>query len=1264
MVSLWPVRTGVLVENDIVYAAAGVFPYEGLYVCAVDARTGKELWKNDTAGDLAWGLGYGGMAPQGYLVASDNLLFVPAGRSMPAAFDKKTGGFVKFLDAGGKIGGSWTLMDDDQLIAGVNNQGTPAKIAYDSATGKRRGDLFASFPGKDLVLTPKTAFSITQDGIYSIDRANYRKAKKEIPELSKKIKALTKEIADLRKEYKEKAAKAVTLEKDAAAAKELEQLNARLTALDEKLAEQALSIAELEGSRKDLEAKRLNWQTPRIGLTIAALAGDTLIAGGNGFVLSLNANTGEILDEHQLKGVVLDLAVAHGRLFVGSDEGPIHCFGDAKRSRPDIITEPTRSNPYRKDPLRKRYQAAAETILEQSQANLGFCLVINAGEGHLAYEIARRSELSVVALETNPEKLKIAREKLDSAGFYGNRVIVEPWDLADLPDYFANLLVSDSLVVDGTVTGSVDELRRIVRPAGGVALFGHPKGVRAPADFNLRSWLAGFGGMPPRRLTVDGEWWKLTRRKLEGAADWTSLYGNSANTGSIPDHEVRGPFGVLWYGEPGSQQMPERHARSVSPLAVNGRLFVQGMEVLQAYDAYNGTLLWERKIPGAVRVRVDVDGSNLSATDNSIFVATYDKTLQLDAQTGEEQRAYAIPTSADGNARRWGYIAATERILYGSGAMPLERDYAFLWNNLVEDGRWKSRDQLPAALHDALYAIKGRGGKSQAELIQEKYPVPNKQAYDYFKRAGLHWRLMNTFPGWLPDHRPGPVNDTTMLSDSLAAFDTQTGEPLWKHEARGIPNITITLGDRTIFFVKDDLTEEEKHQALRDRDEWIQAGIYEPHDECELEYDKKDIRRVVALDRETGREIWSRPVDLTGCGATKLGTAYQSGKLLLFGHYSNHDEGPFVRNSLAWRRITVFDGATGSCVWSKPLNYRRRPLVMGDTIYIEPRACYLANGEIKMRPHPITGEPVEWEFLRPGHSCGIVTASPYSIFYRSFCPAIVDVERDSGLQLFGGMRPGCWNNLIPGNGLLNFQEASSGCTCSYSIRSTVVLKNKKQKDPGEWSVFITKGAMTPVSHLALNFGAPGDMRDDNGTLWFGYPRPNTSIGQGSFRNYGVKFDLKERLLAGMGVVQRDFRNVTIEGSTRPWLFTSALAGLQECTVPLLDGEAPGKFTVRIGFVAAQDDKPGRKVFDLKLNGQQVLTTFDPLREAGRAGKAVIKEFQGIQVKDDLIVELVPSKTPANTEEAPHIHFLEIIREDAPAKPAEEAAATQTPQPGA
>jgi len=47
MISLWPVRTDILVDDGVAYFAAGVFPYEGLYVCALRSSDGSMIWKND-----------------------------------------------------------------------------------------------------------------------------------------------------------------------------------------------------------------------------------------------------------------------------------------------------------------------------------------------------------------------------------------------------------------------------------------------------------------------------------------------------------------------------------------------------------------------------------------------------------------------------------------------------------------------------------------------------------------------------------------------------------------------------------------------------------------------------------------------------------------------------------------------------------------------------------------------------------------------------------------------------------------------------------------------------------------------------------------------------------------------------------------------------------------------------------------------------------------------------------------------------------------
>ncbi|MBC8327042.1 MAG: PQQ-binding-like beta-propeller repeat protein [Verrucomicrobia subdivision 3 bacterium] len=1194
MVSVWPVRTGVLVENGVLYAAAGVFPYEGLYIKAIDTKTGKPIWVNDTAGDQAWGMQYGGMAPQGYLVASEDTLFVPAGRSMPAAFDKRTGKFKRFLSGGGKIGGSWAVMDGNKLYAGIGNQGTDTKVEFDAESGRSRGDQFSRYPSIDMVLTKDIAYIATQKAIYAIDRAANRKANSDVPALDKESGALAKTITAIRKRHKAAADKPEELKKLTA---DLAKATARLTAIAKEKAA--------------LNAARVKWDTPREGLGPMALAGGTLFAAGKGFVISIETATGRLVMDHAIKGHAISLAIADDRLFVSTDNGAIHCLSPRAVAAGERVIKAlsTAGN------VSAKIKAATKSALDLAKVDRGWCLVAGARDGSVAEYLAGQTALNIVVVEHDAKRVKAIRTRLMKAGLNGSRVVVWDAPYSDLPDYFANLIVSERAMLGEELDLPVDELARVLRPSGGQLVLGSVKNWPLASVHKIAAGLKA-NAQAKTDLVLTNERLHFTRGKLNGAGSWSGLYGNPANTSSTPDTLVKGPLGVLWYGEPGSEDMVDRHARAASPLAINGRLFMQGAEVVMAYDAYNGTFLWKRNIDGAVRVKVDVDGSNITATDDALFVAAYNRVLQLDGQTGKTIREFPVPRKEGGKALRWGYIAVHGNILIGTGATPLDNEYGYLWNSLVKDDKWVPKADVPKRALDTL-----QKRRSSYEKLTASYVSPDARAFAYFKRAGWHWHPMNENPpNWLPDHNPSPVSDTIMTSEKVFAYDITTGKKLWEHEGKAIPNISVVIGDNRIYFLKDDLNAREDAQAKATTEANISSGTFVVAREEKMLEKDRDYRRVMCLDVKTGGALWSRPYDLTGSGGTKLGLAYQSGKLLAFAHYSNHDERPFSKGQLNWRRITVIDGGGGSLLWSKPLNYRRRPAIVGNTIYIEPLRCDLATGEIQKRKHPITGESVNWEFLRPGHSCGIVTATPNNIFFRSFSGAIVNTKEDTGLQLFGGIRPGCWNSMIPANGLLSMQEASAGCTCSYSLRTTVVLKNKPQKGHAEWAVFISQEATKPVSHLAINFGAPGDMRDREGTVWFGYPRPSTVNGQGSFANYGIKFNLAET--GNIEVVQRDWRGVTFAGTDKPWVFTSGLKGVTRLSVPLLEKDAKAKYTVRLGFTPLPNDAVGSRVFDVRLQGKTVLQNFD-VAKAAAMGTAVVREIKGVEVTENLLVELTP-----------------------------------------
>lgn len=117
LISAWPARGGPVVvrEKDdraTVYFAAGIWPFMGVFLHALDADTGTIRWTNDGEGARYMKQphnsdSFAGVAPQGALCVAGDILLVPGGRSVPAAFNRHTGDYVHFRLADfGKVGGS------------------------------------------------------------------------------------------------------------------------------------------------------------------------------------------------------------------------------------------------------------------------------------------------------------------------------------------------------------------------------------------------------------------------------------------------------------------------------------------------------------------------------------------------------------------------------------------------------------------------------------------------------------------------------------------------------------------------------------------------------------------------------------------------------------------------------------------------------------------------------------------------------------------------------------------------------------------------------------------------------------------------------------------------------------------------------------------------------------------------------------------------------------------------------------------------------
>ena len=82
--------------------------------------------------------------------------------------------------------------------------------------------------------------------------------------------------------------------------------------------------------------------------------------------------------------------------------------------------------------------------------------------------------------------------------------------------------------------------------------------------------------------------------------------------------------------------------------------------------------------------------------------------------------------------------------------------------------------------------------------------------------------------------------------------------------------------------------------------------------------------------------------------------------------------------------------------------------------------------------------------------------------------------------------------------------------------------------------------------------------------------------------------------------------------------------------------------MRLYFAEPDELEIGGRLFDVSLQGKQVLKDFDVAEGAGaQANRCVVREFRGIVVKDDLRIAFTSA---ANSDAGPTLSGIEIIAE--------------------
>jgi outer membrane protein assembly factor BamB len=1079
LISTWPARGAPAIHDGKVYFAASIWPFMGIFIHCLDARTGEVVWTNDGDGSVYMKQphnadSFAGVAPQGHFVVAGGRLLIPGGRSVPACYDLKAGKLLRYqLAENGKRGGGAYVAATESLFF---NGGA----AFDLV-----GQKFLGAFGELVVLADGVGYTWAGGACRAFDL---------------KTAAVKEEETIDRKGEKVKKAKWI--------------------------------IAELGACK-----------TPRPEALIKA--GSRLYLGAAGRVLALDLPLKEAAApawETEVDGTVASLIAADDRIFAVTREGRIYCFGAMRagtitHGQPKAPAEPADD-----------WSAKARAVLDAAGVRDGYCVAWGVGSGRLITELVRQSHLHVIAIERDPRKVSEFREKMIAASLYGERVAVhqgEPLTFA-LPPYLASLMVAEDLQAAGVEPGAefIRKAFAALRPYGGALCLPLENGKRE--DF---ARIATGAKLPGARLGAWAQGVLLTRAgPLPGAGDWTHEHADAANTRVSKDQRVKAPLGVLWFGGTSNEGTLPRHGHGPQPQVLDGRLILEGLDMMRAVDIYTGRLLWETELPGVGafydntlhQPGANSSGTNYISTRDGIYVVHDNACLKLDLATGKKLARFALPRAAGAAPPRWGYLNVAGDYLIG-GADPL---------------------------FDPKLAAKMKPSRDPAPPDQDPDPVVKKQKPKDTAATREAKKLKN-------------ANDNFSSSKELVVMDRHTGKVLWRAKARsGFRHNAICVGGGRLYTI--------------DRLSGLEvARLKRRGEEPEVP------SRLVVFDLETGKELWATEDDVFG---TWLSYSANHDVLIEAGRVARDTIFDEPKGMRAYRA----DG--GKVLWHHK-SYAGPAMLHGDLILKDQSACEVLTGAPTLRTDPLTGLQIPWVWVR-NYGCNTPMASEHLLTFRSGAAGYFDLCGDGGTGNFGGFRSSCTNNLVVAGGVLTAPDYTRTCVCAYQNQTSLGLVHMPENEM--WTSFGATEVKGPVKRVGINLGAPGDRKDESGTLWLEYP----SVG-GKSPAVPVK-------VAPVSAQWFRRHESSVESGGLKWVAASGVKGVEAIYVSLSKQPTKLTYTVRLHFLEPDRLPPGRRVFSVALQGQEVLKDFDIAREAGGPNRAVVREFRDVVVRTGLTVTFRPS----------------------------------------
>ena len=471
---------------------------------------------------------------------------------------------------------------------------------------------------------------------------------------------------------------------------------------------------------------------------------------GNSGLYARNPADGELLWETEIPGYANQVIAANGRLFVSTRDGNIYCFSPQGAEQHGLIEEAVEESPIEVSP---EMAAAAEAILQATELENGYALVLDCQDAQLPYELARRSNLYVCATYSDADALAEARAVFTRAGMHTSRIVarlVEPGGHMPFPSNFADVVVSAAAIRGEALPTNIEEVTRMTKPIRGITL------MSGKAADSLDDWVTATGQEGWEMVEYAGSWAKRVQPALEGAGSWSHMYGDPGNSGSSHDAALKPPLGMVWYGPPFI-----RYGTDQTPLIVNGILVSPDANSLEGYDQYTGRKLWRLEAGG-----IGVGRGRLAASDDSIYVIWDKVIIKIDLESGEELGGYM---TAFGEEHAWSWMGVDPdgTKVYGAGA-------GGIWATEMETGQGNILWQIGGP--DAMEQYGGQMAMSDGKIY-----VLGGEVDDAMRNAALAemraW--FQTQPQELRDEFESQLEERDIRK--LTCIDCETGDVLWQH---------------------------------------------------------------------------------------------------------------------------------------------------------------------------------------------------------------------------------------------------------------------------------------------------------------------------------------------------------------------------------------------------------------------------------------------------------------------------------------------------